>query len=518
MKSLQLKNILPLFVCICGLSGALQAQSIVVSEYEDTFTELLVITDNLDIRNFTVRDNTRNHNTWKGLVTFNNISLWQNLRAGTIIIIDHSGSAATDVDKTDGYIQIGVSNTTYFTYNGTPFGTENQGDIFQIRDGSGTHVHALGHNNTAAGTDWTTLPAPKVYFGGPSANKNIRATGASLADYNGTSADKDNVTKGLANISAASQNQTYWRSVRQPDWTAPSLNLTATANNVILTWNPFVTDSYPSDGVTGYIVLRNLVNSFTDPVDGIIYAAGSTLGTATVIANIDNSQTGTYTDATAPCNTYYYRVYAYRYGADNSGNTSSERGRAYNEAAFASGTVNTPLVVSAGTDGTICQGESYTLGGAPSANGGTTPYTYSWTSIPAGFTSSDSNPVVTPSDTITYILNVIDNNGCSGTDTIGVIVNPLPAAYTGPDRTVCGGDIFQIGATAVSGNTYIWSPEEGLNDANIADPIVTTPVNVSEYILTYTLTEFVTATGCFESNTVTITVKPNPSTTNINAN
>ena len=48
-----------------------------------------------------------------------------------------------------------------------------------------------------------------------------------------------------------------------------------------------------------------------------------------------------------------------------------------------------------------------------SLTGNTTNYTYAWSSFPAGFTSSASNPVATPSVNSFYALNAINSYGCS---------------------------------------------------------------------------------------------------------
>jgi len=50
-------------------------------------------------------------------------------------------------------------------------------------------------------------------------------------------------------------------------------------------------------------------------------------------------------------------------------------------------------------------------------------YIYSWTSIPPGFTSSLQNPIITPTATATYIVNITDTNlGCSDTASVTVRV------------------------------------------------------------------------------------------------
>jgi hypothetical protein len=53
--------------------------------------------------------------------------------------------------------------------------------------------------------------------------------------------------------------------------------------------------------------------------------------------------------------------------------------------------------------------------------------TYSWTSAPAGFTSTAANPTVTPLVTTTYtVVETITATGCTDTNSVVVTVNPLP--------------------------------------------------------------------------------------------
>ncbi|MEI7724592.1 MAG: aryl-sulfate sulfotransferase [Bacteroidota bacterium] len=89
--------------------------------------------------------------------------------------------------------------------------------------------------------------------------------------------------------------------------------------------------------------------------------------------------------------------------------------------------VNGPLAVTSGASpSNVCAGASVQL--SATATGGST-YTYSWTSIPAGFTSTLQNPVVTPSFTTSYIVNVT-SGACAGGDTVTVTVDDLPATPT----------------------------------------------------------------------------------------
>ena len=98
------------------------AQDIVVNEYknvagivpEGETTELLVVSDNVNMVGFTLRDNSST-GSWVGGIKFKDVPLWKNLRAGTVIWIAHRGTAATlDISKADGSIRIGSEESSYF--------------------------------------------------------------------------------------------------------------------------------------------------------------------------------------------------------------------------------------------------------------------------------------------------------------------------------------------------------------------------------------------------------------------
>jgi hypothetical protein len=80
----------------------------------------------------------------------------------------------------------------------------------------------------------------------------------------------------------------------------------------------------------------------------------------------------------------------------------------------------------AGPDQAIIEGSSATLGGNPSASGGTGPYTYSWINVTGGSNpNAVSNPTVSPATTSTYMLISTDAYDCAGTDLAMVTVNSL---------------------------------------------------------------------------------------------
>ncbi|MCW3083340.1 MAG: domain containing protein [Bacteroidetes bacterium] len=357
--------LLPLFLFI-GFHS--MAQQVVVNEYfnaadqRDEWTELLVISDNVDMRGWSIRDNNGSQTSWQPGVTFSNDALWNNLRAGTIIILWHritsSSNTAhtTDVNKADGYIEINVQNATYFSggsfgsspgWAGNSLNVAGGGDVIELLNAGGTHVHALGHMSSP-GSNWTALPTPKLnHANSASSGDAIYACpGATLSDYNGpgtgnnfTSKNDITTTFGLPNTCGASANgnTVYTNSLREPSITSQTITPgTALPGDITFSWTA-ATDANPGDHTTGYMILRNTSNTFTAPSDGTTYTVGSTLGSATVITEINSSATVTYTDNTVTAgNCYYYRVYAFRYGTDNlNGNSFDDsRGRAYNQTNF----------------------------------------------------------------------------------------------------------------------------------------------------------------------------------------
>ncbi|MEI7727628.1 MAG: hypothetical protein WCK09_21145, partial [Bacteroidota bacterium] len=166
-------------------------------------------------------------------------------------------------------------------------------------------------------------------------------------------------------------------------------------------------------------------------------------------------------------------------------------------------TVNPLPAAVAGDARSICLGASTTLGNTsfePQTN------TFSWTSVPAGFTSTVAKPTVSPTVTTTYtVVETIPSTGCSKTGSVVVTVNPLPAAVAGDPRSICLGANTTLGAAAVSGSTYSWSSDPAGFTSTLANPTVTPTVTT-----TYTVTETITAGGCSKSNSVVVTVNQLP--------
>jgi photosystem II stability/assembly factor-like uncharacterized protein len=140
--------------------------------------------------------------------------------------------------------------------------------------------------------------------------------------------------------------------------------------------------------------------------------------------------------------------------------------------------VNAKPFVNAGPDQSICKGDSIAIGDA--LNGSSV----SWT--PGGYLSSDTtaSPIAFPLFDETYIVEKIDNNGCSNSDTVLVHVNDLPLLMTGSDVFLCQGDSAMLSASGFdAGVSLTWSPSSSLNvdTGNVvyAHPLVSTMYTVT---------------------------------------
>lgn len=147
-----------------------------------------------------------------------------------------------------------------------------------------------------------------------------------------------------------------------------------------------------------------------------------------------------------------------------------------------------PSPVNAGTDASVCPGESTTL----TASGAVT---YQWTGGPA-----TASYTVSPTTTTTYTVTGIDANGCSTTDVVTVSINAIPVANAGNDAVACAGGSATL--TASGGVSYVWS-----NGDNTATTTVS-PTTPTTYTVTVT-----DANGCTATDDVNVTIGTLPTVT-----
>lgn len=114
----------------------------------------------------------------------------------------------------------------------------------------------------------------------------------------------------------------------------------------------------------------------------------------------------------------------------------------------------TPICISSGTINLS--------GGSPSGG------TFSGTGVNLGFFS----PSISGPGNIQITYTYTDTQNCSNSVTIILVVDSVPFANAGIDKTIQnGGAGIQIGANSIPGYSYLWSPASGLSNVLISNPI-----------------------------------------------
>lgn len=119
-------------------------------------------------------------------------------------------------------------------------------------------------------------------------------------------------------------------------------------------------------------------------------------------------------------------------------------------------------VADAGRDTAACPGDVISLTG----NGGNS---YSWMPSLGLNNPNVQSPTVKVNIPLIYKLIVTNASNCRDTDEVKITPYPKPIADAGLDSTVCFGAIVQLQGTG--GDIYKWSPDTGLTNPDIANPL-----------------------------------------------
>ena len=96
-----------------------------------------------------------------------------------------------------------------------------------------------------------------------------------------------------------------------------------------------------------------------------------------------------------------------------------------------------------------------------------------------------------------YSVIVTDSNGCINSDTIHVVLNPLPYINLGDDIEICEGDDILILDVYLEEASYLWNDNSTISSFNIDD------TGVYSVILT-------DSNGCSNSDTINVIINPLP--------
>jgi gliding motility-associated-like protein len=147
-------------------------------------------------------------------------------------------------------------------------------------------------------------------------------------------------------------------------------------------------------------------------------------------------------------------------------------------------------------DTAICKNTSLPLW----INGG---ISYTWSPSATMDDPSSSTPVVSPVSSTSYQVVITDANTCEYLDSVRVDILPDPVFSVSSPTQICLNDSIVL--TASGGDSYLWSPSNGLNDPAIEAPTVS-PVTTTDYEVT------ITESSCGNSTTLQtrVTVLPLP--------
>lgn len=445
------------------LSSRAFSQSIVVSEYYNLrndptgeWAELIVLHDNVDLRGYILRDNSGSSPppiNWRGGIRFRDIPYWQRVHSGTIIVINFRGDAIIDSIKSDGYIELGAENDLFFEkvcyycpqgWNINALNIAEASDIVQILDSNGNNVHSLAHMPSEGG-DFINIAGAKLSATSSITNGTSVSVvpGQNLNDFiggfditNEKTSISNMVTKGLPNNSSdrTNLNQAFWKYLRVPKWQNPTItNHRIEKDYVYLFWNDFEGRSAPCL-FGGYLVVRFLAkdsNSIQLPVDGMIYDIGNKLGSSIVLASTNANNFLDWYEIQCG-EEYIYRVYSYKYNADDLGfdsNPLNRRGRIYNidnyaAIKFKKDTIEAVNIRLSGGSNILCKGDTVKLLIQGNING---KYKYDWLRNGAIYKSGVHQIEI--SEDGDYRLRITSDQGCEYlTNEIVIITKEKPNA------------------------------------------------------------------------------------------
>jgi gliding motility-associated-like protein len=172
----------------------------------------------------------------------------------------------------------------------------------------------------------------------------------------------------------------------------------------------------------------------------------------------------------------------------------------------------TPVIISGPSNPTICLGNQIYL----SVNGA---YSYTW-SPPTGLSAiTGSSVTANPTGDMTYTIIGTDINGCIGTTSVNVVVNPLPVAnFSSNDFSAC--QFFPIDFTDHSSTdvvSYLWNFGDhtvGSNNSSIEQNPSHLFENAGTFVISLVVTNNFGCTSTF-TNPNMITIHPKP-TANFN--
>ena len=427
---------------------------------------------------------------------------------GTPVTATPSTATTYTVTGTDGTTGCSNTSTVSVGVNTLPIVGASAGSS-SICVGGTTTLSATGASTYSwtPGTDLSATTGTPVTFSGTSASTSTyTVTGIDINGCVGTgsvtvtvnpipaisaAAGTSPICAGQTTTLSATGGTTY-------SWT-PSTGLSATTGSPV-TFSGTSNATYTVTGTSLGCSAQAVVSVSVNALPSIVASAGAAavcLGSSTTLSATGGStytwspsaslsaSTGTPVTATPSTATTYTVT-----GTDGTTGCS-------NTSTVSVGVNTLPIVGASAGSSSICVGGTTTL----SATGAST---YSWTPG-TDLSATTGTPVTfsgTSASTSTYTVTGIDINGCVGTGSVTVTVNPTPAITAAVGTSpICAGQTTTLSATG--GTTYSWTPSTGLS-ASTGSPVTFSGTSSNTYTVTGT------SLGCSAQAVVSVSVNALP--------
>jgi gliding motility-associated-like protein len=380
----------------------------------------------------------------------------------------------------------GGSGTYTYSWSTSPVQTNSSA----INLGAGTYTVTVTDGNGCVRTDNVTLIEPSL----------LTSSAAITSNYNGQNISCNGANDGTAIVTALGGTTPYNYS-----WNTSPSQLTSSVNNLgANTYTATVTDINGCTATATVSLTQPLslsaTTSITSDFNGQNISCnglndGSALATVT-----GGTMPYSYSWSTSPsqnnaavinlsANTYTVNVTDVN-GCSNSATITLTQPAALTSFAAITSDYNGQNISCNGTN----DGNALVTAG-----GGTTPYSYSWSTLPLQLTASASNL-----DAGLYTATVTDINGCSTSSTVTLTqpavmstVTSVVSNYNGQDIS-CNGAADGSASATITGGTmpysYSWS----------TSPVQSTPIATGLNAATYTV-NISDINGCANTATVTLT-------------
>ena len=165
--------------------------------------------------------------------------------------------------------------------------------------------------------------------------------------------------------------------------------------------------------------------------------------------------------------------------------------------------INSHPTANAGADVDLCIGDSVLIG--PTSSSG---FSYKWLTLTNNVIGSTSQIYVMPSSNTSYVLEVTDvAAGCSSTDTLDVIIRPLPvSAFTVNNSNQClNVNNFSFTNTSSGAASYVWNFGDNTT-SNLVSPSHSYSANKSYSVFLTSISAY----GCIDTSSLQVNVRPKP--------